>query len=183
MKMKIMTTALAATATVASAGAFMSEVEDNNTLALANDIGTFSDPGGSVAIDGTLTVGDVDWFSFTLTQDASLSFFAAFSAGDGDGVMQLVTGAGDVIAFDDDSGVGLMPALQVENLVAGDYYIGFSGFGDVDSTSIDSDELADGSGHDEDFGYKLSVGFSIVPAPGSLALLGLGGMVMTQRRR
>jgi hypothetical protein len=183
MNVKIMSLSLAACATVASAGTFFSEVEDNNTLALANDIGTFSFPGGSVAIDGTLTEGDVDWFAFSLTDAASLSFFAAFSAGDGDGVMQLVTGAGDVIAFDDDSGVGLMPAIQVADLAAGDYFIGFSGFGDVDSGSVDSDELADGIGHDEDFGYKLSIGFSIVPAPGSLALLGLGGVVMTRRRR
>jgi hypothetical protein len=97
--------------------------------------------------------------------------------------MQIATGAGDVIAFDDDSGVGLMPALQIENLAAGTYYIGFSGFGDVDSSSVDSDELADGLGHDENFAYKLSIGFSVVPAPGAMALLGMGGMVMTRRRR
>ena len=101
MNLKIMSLGLAACATVASAGTFFSEIEDNNTLALANDIGTFSAPGGSVAIDGTLSEGDVDWFAFSLTDSASLSFFAAFSAGDGDGIMQLVTGAGDVIAFDD----------------------------------------------------------------------------------
>ena len=118
MNLKIMSLGLAACATVASAGTFFSEIEDNNTLALANDIGTFSAPGGSVAIDGTLSEGDVDWFAFSLTDSASLSFFAAFSAGDGDGIMQLVTGAGDVIAFDDDSGVGLMPAIQVADLAS-----------------------------------------------------------------
>lgn len=183
MKLKMMTIGLAACATVASAGTFFSEVEDNNSIALANDIGVFDAPGGSVAIDGTITRSDVDWFSFTLNQTASLSFFAAFSVGDGDGIMQLVTDSGDVIAFDDDSGVGLMPAIQVADLDAGTYYIAFSGFGDVDSTSVDTDELADGLSHTEDFGYKLSVGFSIVPAPGALALLGLGGAVMTRRRR
>ncbi len=183
MKLKMMTIGLAACATVASAGTFFSEVEDNNSLALANDVGTFDAPGGSVAIDGTITRSDVDWFSFTLNQTASLSFFAAFSVGDGDGIMQLVTDTGDVIAFDDDSGFGLMPAIQVADLEAGTYYVAFSGFGDVDATSVDTDELADGLSHTEDFGYKLSIGFSIVPAPGSLALLGLGGAVMTRRRR
>ena len=183
MKIKIMTASVAALATVASAGAFFSEVEDNNSIAMANDLGVFSDPGGSVAVDGVLDLDDVDYFGFTLADTASLSFIAAFSAGDGDGVMQLITAGGDVIAFDDDSGVGLMPAIQVEDLAAGTYYIAFTGFGDVDGTSVDSDELADGMGHDEEFGYKLSVGFSIVPAPGSLALLGLGGMVMARRRR
>ncbi|MHA7813759.1 MAG: MYXO-CTERM sorting domain-containing protein [Phycisphaerales bacterium] len=183
MNLKIMTLGLAACATIAHAGGFFSETEDNNTLAMANDLGSFDTPGGSVAIDGILSEGDVDWFSFTLENTASLSFFAAFSAGDGDGLMQIVTAAGDVIAFDDDSGVGLMPAIQIDSLAAGDYFIGFSGFGDVDSSSIGSDELADGLGHDEDFGYKISVGFSIVPAPGAMALLGMGGVVMTRRRR
>lgn len=183
MKMKIMTLGIAACATVANAGAFFSEVEDNNSIAMANDIGSFDTPGGSVAVDGTITRSDVDWFSFTLDNTASLSFFAAFSVGNGDGIMQLVTDTGDVIAFDDDSGVGLMPAIQVENLAAGTYYLAFGGFGDVDSTSVDTDELADGLSHTEDFGYKLSIGFSIVPAPGALALFGMGGIVMTRRRR
>jgi hypothetical protein len=183
MKITIMTLGLAAVATVASAGGFFSETEDNNTLALANDLGNFDVPGGSIAIDGVLGDNDVDWYSFTLNNTASLSFFAAFTAGDGDGIMQIVDAGGDVIAFDDDSGIGLMPALSIASLDAGTYYIGFSGFGDVDFDSIDTDELADGAGHQENFGYKLSVGFSIVPAPGSLALLGMGGMMIARRRR
>lgn len=167
----------------AQAGAF-SEVESNNTLGTANSLGLFDVPGGSVIIDGTIGDNDVDWFEFTLANSASLSVFAAFSSGgSGDGVMQLVASGGDVIGFDDDSGIGLMPALQVESLAAGTYYIGLSGFGDVDSSSVDSDDLADGIGHAEDFNYKLSVGFTIVPAPGATALLGLGGLVATRRRR
>lgn len=165
----------------AYAGAF-SEVESNNTLGTANDVGTYSAPGGSLLISGVLDTNDVDWYSFTLSDTATLSVFAAF-ASSGDGVMQIATGAGDVIAFDDDSGIGLMPAIQLESLAAGTYYIGFSGFGDVSSSSVDSDELADGMGHDENFAYKLSIGFSVVPAPGAMALLGMGGMVMTRRRR
>lgn len=183
MKITLITLGMASFAMTASAGSFFSEVEDNNTLALANDLGTFVAPGGSVAIDGMISQGDVDWFSFNLADTASLSFFAAFSAGDGDGIMQIVSAGGDVIAFDDDSGVGLMPAIQINDLAAGTYYLGFSGFGDVDSTSVDSDELADGLGHSENFGYKINVGFSIIPAPGAMALLGMGGLVMTKRRR
>jgi len=183
MKSVLMCAGIACFATVASAGGFFSEVEDNNTLAMANDIGVFGAPGGSAAIDGVLSQGDVDWFTFTLDDTASLSFFAAFSAGDGDGIMQLVDAGGDVIAFDDDSGVGLMPAIQVESLAAGSYFIGLSGFGDVDSSSVDTDELADGLGHSENFSYKLTAGFSIVPAPGALALFGAGGVMMVRRRR
>ena len=167
----------------AHAGAF-SEVESNNSLATANSLGSFDQPGGSVLIDATLDSGDVDWFEFTLDSDASLSIFAAFAFGDGaDGILQIVAAGGDVLAFDDDSGVGLMPALQLDSLSAGTYYIGFSGFGDVDDSSVGTDELADGIGHQENFAYKLSIGFSIVPAPGSMALLGMGGLLATRRRR
>lgn len=183
MKHILMTLGIATLATTAAAGSFFSEAEDNNSLAMANDIGVFDIPGGSVAVDGTITANDVDWFSFTLNNTASLSFFAAFSTGNGDGIMQIVSAGGDVIAFDDDSGVGLMPAIQLDDLAAGTYYIAFGGFGDVDASSVDSDELADGNSHDEEFGYKLSIGFSIVPAPGAMALLGMGGLVMTKRRR
>lgn len=174
---------LVTTAGACFAGTY-SEVESNNTLGTANWIGAYSAPGGSLIIDGSIQEGDVDWFEFTLNDDASLSVFAAFAFGSGaDGVMQLVSDAGDVIAFDDDSGVGLMPAIQLETLTAGTYYIGLSGFGDVGSSSVDSDELADGLGHSENFQYKMTVGFSVVPAPGTLALAGLGGMALTRRRR
>ncbi len=179
----LMTIGLASFAMSASAGGFFSETESNNTLALANDLGSFSEPGGSIAIDGMISEGDVDWFSFTLNDTASLSFFGAFSAGGGDGIMQIVTSGGDVIAFDDDSGVGFMPAIQIESLAAGTYYVGLSGYEDVDSSSVDSDELADGLGHSENFGYKLSVGFTIIPAPGAMALMGMGGLMMVRRRR
>jgi len=180
--MKI-TIALAAVLFAGSAHAgIISESESNNTMGTANDIGTYNEPGDGTAISGTLTEGDVDWFSFTLADTASLAFFSAFGAS-GDGVMQLVTDTGDVIAFDDDSGVGLFPALQVTDLAAGTYFIAFSGFGDVDGSSVDSDELADGLGHSENFAYKISVGFSIIPAPSAMALLGMGGLVATRRRR
>lgn len=183
MKKAIVFVTTALLAAGAQAGAY-SEVESNNTLATANDLGIFSDPGGSVLVSGVLDTNDVDWFSFTLADTATLSVFAAFStAGGADGVMQIVASGGDVIAFDDDSGLGLMPALQLESLSAGTYYIGFSGFGDVDSTSVTTDELADGLGHQQNFGYKLNIGFSVVPAPSAMALLGMGGLVATRRRR
>lgn len=173
---------VALAAGTASAG-FVSETESNNTLGTANFVGTFGVPGGSVIVDGVLGNADVDWFSFTLTDTASLSVFAAFSGTSGaDGVMQIVSGT-DVIAFDDDSGVGLMPSLQLENLAAGTYYIGMSGFGDAGASSVDTDELFDGLGHQENFAYKLVLGFTVVPTPASVAMLGLGGLVATRRRR
>jgi len=182
MKIALVCTTVAAF-TAASQAGFFTETENNNTLALANDVGTYDSPGGSIAIEGTITEGDVDWFSFTLENTATLAFFSAFGTNGGDGVMQIVTAGGDVIAFDDDSGVGLMPAIQLIDLSAGSYFIGLSGFDDVGPGSVDSDELADGLGHSENFAYKLSVGFSIVPAPGATALLGMGGLMMVRRKR
>ena len=115
-----------------------------------------------------LSLDDVDWYGFTVTDTASLSFFASFSNGAGaDGVMQIVDDFGDVIAFDDDSGVGLLPAIQIANLAAGTYYIGFSGYGDADITSIGTDELLDGVGHTGFTGGSLW----IAPRQGIVAAL------------
>jgi hypothetical protein len=183
MRERVAITLALTIAGAAFAGTY-SEFESNNTIGTANGLGIFGAPGGSVIIDAHLDDNDVDWFSFTLADTSTLAVFAAFSAGSGaDGILQLVTDSGDVIAFDDDSGVGFLPALQVESLAAGTYYLGFSGFGDVGVGSIDTDELADGMGHQENFGYKLAIGFTIVPAPSAMALLGMGGLVMTRRRR
>lgn len=183
MKYRVVTAA-ALFAGAANAGGIFIEVEDNNSIATSNFIGAFNSPGGSMAVDAVLGLDDVDWFGFSVSDTATLSFFASFSNGAGaDGVMQVVDSTGDVLAFDDDSGVGNLPALQIENLAAGTYYIGFSGFGDADFGSIASDELLDGIGHNENFGYKLSVGFTIIPAPSAMALLGMGGLVATRRRR
>lgn len=183
MSTKVMLATLAMVAGAASAQ-FFSEVESNNTLGTANFVGSFGQPGGSVLIDGTITVGDVDWFSFTLTDVASLAVFAGFSnTSSADGVMQLVDSSGVVIAFDDDSGIGFMPALQVASLAAGTYYIGMSGFGDAGISSVGTTNVFDGLGHQENFAYKLTLGVTVIPAPGAMALLGLGGLVATRRRR
>lgn len=175
-------TGLALAAGAAHAG-LISESEPNNTLGTADFVGSFGAPGGSAIVDGSIGNNDVDWFSFTLTDTATLSVFAAYSGTAGaDGVMQLVSGT-DVIAFDDDSGIGFMPSLQYANLAAGTYYVGLSGFGDAGSGSVDSDELFDGLGHQENFSYKLVLGFTVVPAPASVAMLGFGGVLIVRRRR
>jgi hypothetical protein len=172
---------LAMVAGAANAGLF-TESESNNTLATANFVGSFGFPGGSAIIDGTISQGDVDWFSFTLTNTASLAVFAGFGTAGADGVMQIVSGT-DVIAFNDDDGVGNMPALQIDNLAAGTYFVGMSGFGDAFSDSVGSDELFDGGQHTENFAYKLTMGFTVVPSPASVAMLGFGGLAMVRRRR
>ncbi len=176
--------AAAAMGTSAASAQFMTEVESNNTLATANNIGSFNAPGGSMLVDGVVGDADVDWFSFSLANTSSLAVFAAFSTSSGaDGVIQLVGADGVVIAFDDDSGIALMPALQVASLAAGTYYIGLSGFGDAGASSVGTTNIFDGIGHEENFAYKLTFGFTVIPAPGALAMLGFGGALMARRRR
>lgn len=183
MKTAFALMSIAAMGGVASAN-FFTESEPNNTLANANFVGTFSDPGGSVLIDGSIVLGDVDWFSFSLTDTATLAVFSAFSSSSpADGVLQVVDSNGVVIAFDDDSGVGLMPALQLVNLAAGQYFVGISGFGDQGAGSVGTTDIFDGLGHQQDFVYKLTIGATVIPAPASVAMLGFGGLLMARRRR
>lgn len=161
----------------------LTESESNNTLATANSIGSFGFPGGTVLIDGTITEGDVDWFSFSLDADAGLAVFAVFSGtNNADPAMQVVNADGVVIAFNDDS-LGLLPAIQLADLSAGTYFVGVSGFGDQFSDSVGTTNIFDGLGHGEEFAYKLTIGASVVPSPASIAMLGLGGAMMVRRRR
>ena len=107
-----------------------------------------------------------------------------------DGQMMLVSASGDVIEFDDDDGPGLLPAFFVQNLPAGSYFIGVSGFDDIvfSDDPVGTDTLFDGlnnSGapHGEVFQYKLSLAINVVPAPASATLLAFGGLVVSRRRR
>ncbi|MCA9304841.1 MAG: PPC domain-containing protein [Phycisphaerales bacterium] len=128
-------TAAAIFAGAAQAGGIYTEIESNDSIATSNFIGAFSAPGGSVAVDAVLSLDDVDWYGFSVSNTATLSFFASFSNGLGaDGVMQIVDSTGDVLAFDDDSGVGLLPAIQISNLAAGTYYLSVGGGGGANNT-------------------------------------------------
>lgn len=175
MGMKLMTAATLAFAAGVAQSAIYFEVESNDTLATANDIGSYGFPGDGIVVDGMITSGDVDWFCFTLLDNATMVVAALFdmnpSAG-GDGVMGLFDSLGNALIIDDDSNIGLMPSLQYANLAAGTYYIAVSGYPDFD---FEGD-------HEENFEYKLVIGLNI-PTPGALALMGLGGLTVARRRR
>ncbi len=182
---------VAAGATVSAAsGAIIFETEPNDTIATADNLGSLSFPGGGFVVDGSLTPGDVDWFGFTLDQPASLLLAQLGSADTlNDGQFQLVDGSGtDVLAFDDDSAPGFLPALNEINLAAGSYFIGVSGFPDADGTSVVTDDLfdgldANGDPHPESFDYKLSIAVNLIPSPGAAGLLAIAGVVGIRRRR
>jgi len=184
------TCAMAALAAGANA-AIIYESESNDSIATANNIGSIDDPGGAIVVDGALESGDVDWFEFDLLDMTTLFVSSLASIEPGDGQLMVVDSTGtDVLEFDDDDFVGLMPGLVLEDLPAGTYYIGVSGFADIgigdDPTSDDElfDGLeADGSPHPEEFSYKLTISANLVPTPGAMALAGLGGCAMIRRRR
>ena len=176
----------------AATGQIVFESEPNDTIATADFAGTFVPLGGSIAIDGTITEGDVDWFEFELTQTTTLLFSAIGSATDGaDSQLMVVDGSGtDVLAFDDDNGPGFLSALQLFDLSAGTYYVGVSGFPDVTflDDAVNTDTLFDGlddagAPHAEVFDYKLTISANLIPAPSVAAVLGVAGLAATRRRR
>jgi hypothetical protein len=188
--------ALSGIAVALSAGGVLAspvlESEPNDTIATADFIGAVNPLGGAIAVDGRITEGDVDWFRLDLNGLTTLLISTIGSTTPGaDGQLMVVDGSGtDVLAWDDDSGVDLLPALQLFNLSAGTYYIGVSAFPDITGSdnAVDNDILfdgldANGLAHTENFDYKLSIAVNIVPAPGAVALLGLGGLAAARRRR
>jgi len=179
-----------AMASAASAGLLV-ETESNNTPGTANFLTAFSPPGGSIAVDGVKDVGDVDWYRFDLTAMSTvvLTTIGSSESPEPDTQLQLVAGDGTTILdWDDDDGPGFLSALNVVGLPAGTYYIGVSSFADATSTNgltmlFDGIDTITGQPTVDVFTYKLSIAVNLVPAPGSAALLGLGGLVALRRRR
>jgi hypothetical protein len=88
-------------------------------------------------------------------------------------MLALFDSNGVELAFDDDSGVSLFSSLEA-TVPAGTYFLAITGFGDRNF---------DGLGHDENLLYKLIVGANVIPTPGTLALAGIGGLMIARRRR
>ncbi|USN99636.1 MAG: DVUA0089 family protein [Phycisphaeraceae bacterium] len=158
----------------AAQAAIYFESEDNDSLALANDIGIYGAPGDGILVDGTIGNQDVDWFRFTLTDYATLVVASVFDRNNsgGDGILGLFNSAGNLIVEDDDEGIGLMPSLQYAGLAAGSYYFAVSGY----------DDFGYVGDHPEQFDYKLVIGINI-PTPGVMTFAGLGGLACIRRRR
>lgn len=179
-----------AVASAANAG-LVFEVESNDTPATANFLTTFTPPGGSIAVDGIKDIGDVDWFRFDLSDLSTLVITTIGSSDlpEPDTQLQLVAGDGTtIIDWDDDDGPGLLSSMNLIGLPAGTYYIGVSSFADATNANgltmlFDGIDTITGMPTDEVFSYKLSIAVNLVPAPGSAALLGLGGLFAIRRRR
>ena len=186
--------AVAALATTVNAGIAF-ESEPNDSLAFADVVALFNAPGGSIAVDGELTPGDVDWFEITFNGPTTLLITALGTTedpSDADGQLMLVSGDGtDVIEFDDDDGPGFLPVLLATNLPGGTYFIGVSGFDDISfpDDPVTTDELFDGldsatgEPHPQNFTYKLSIAANLVPTPSTGLIVGFAGLAALRRRR
>lgn len=168
-------------ASVASAAFDFTDTNDvaNNTWSTADFAGTITIADPDLVGDGHIQAGDVDWFSFTLANAASLQFATGATADLPYGMsLQLRDGLGGFITGDAELGPADTSPLSIQavNLTAGTYYIGISGYdGDVVSNGNSLlDGMTGGVAHNFDFDYTLSIeAVGLVPLPGA-ALAGLG---------
>jgi hypothetical protein len=158
----------AALAGVASADYYI-EQEPNNSLATANNVGSYTAPGDAFLVDGTIAPSaDQDWFVFTVSDAAQMRisvFGRPNSDPPADSYLELYDGAGTLIAFDDDSNINLFSSIEYNSAAGGTFYVRVTSF--QGGTSFD---------------YKLIVGLNIVPAPASVAVLGLATLGLRRRR-
>lgn len=158
----------AALAGVASADYYI-EQEPNNSLATANNVGSYSAPGDAFLVDGAINPSaDQDWYVFSVS-DAAQMRIAVYgrpnSDPPADSYLELFDSAGNLIASDDDSNINLFSSIEYNSTGAGTFYVRVTSY--QGETSFD---------------YKLIVGLNIVPAPASMAVLGLATLGLRRRR-
>jgi hypothetical protein len=191
---------LLAAATAANAQVW-NEVGDAGELAGTAQVVTGSGPLTSIL--GSLSASDVDMYQIRI-DDPSLFIAQHTNVFNFDSQMWLFNMDGTGIAFNDDTN-GLRSQLSNPAIAAGNYLLAISGY---DRDAVDSNGAAlwndspfsgqrapDGPGAANAVaGWSGSVGArgsyeivmrgaSFVPAPGALALAGMGGALIGRRRR
>jgi hypothetical protein len=128
--------------------------EPNDTLAQARSINL---PFNSIPVNRFTEIepdgADVDFFRFTA--QAGDLVIAETLTGSIDTMLVLADAGGNVIAFDDDGGAGLLSRFVAPIPAAGTYYLGVTTFPDVGFTGAGV-----GAGR-----YVLSVNFAVGPQP------------------
>ncbi len=138
-----------------------------------------------------LAQAEVQWFSFDVAGGAGAQPWSISTAGstntggsfgDDDTEIGLYDSMGNLIATNDDEdfGGGILTSLLdsdgVGALADGTYYIAVGAFNTVYADAFDATSTSTASGE-----TKLTLSF--VPAPASVAFLGLGGLAAARRRR
>jgi MYXO-CTERM domain-containing protein len=161
---------------------------------------------GSASFTTTIAPNEVQWFSFSLASGASyLDLTTSLGQTGIDTEIGIYDSLGNRVGNDDDDGVGLastlsfgagsglmlgdafnlggdgiangedgvLPATGIYYVAIGEFNVDFAatGFG-VTSTGVDTGGT-----------ITLTILTDAVPAPGAVAMLGLGGLVATRRRR
>ena len=157
---------------------------DTVTAPTAMNLGT----NPNTTVSQALGAGEVQWFSFDLTDGAGSSAWSLSLAGstntggsfgDNDTEIGLYDALGTLIASNDDVGGGdltsLLDSVGVGSLADGTYYIAAGGFNTTFNDFFDVTSTSTAVGTN-----VLTATF--VPAPGSLALLGLAGLSVRRRR-
>lgn len=153
----------------------------------AIDLGTLA-PGGMLMAQNAYVANTVQWYKFNVgTAIPATEQFRAFTAGNtltggfgpGDTEMALFDVTGNPILANDDFDFGndqLWSNIAQNGLAAGDYWIAVSAFNLTVGSNFSATAADSGTPTGD---IKLT----ILPAPGSAALLGLGGLLATRRRR
>ena len=137
-----------------------------------------------------LPQGEITWFTFDVEGGAggldwSIDTFGSSntggSFGDDDTELALYDSAGNVIATNDDAipGTNFLSELlsdDVGALADGTYYIAAGAFNSVFADAFDASSTSTAVG-------TTVLNVSFIPAPASLAMLGLGGLAAARRRR
>jgi hypothetical protein len=195
--------ALAAAALVLTQGlaaaALVAESEPNDNLAGAQFVNVLQ---SSVDIQGERSFASPsdDFFSFVVRRAGLISISSTSPDGAADSVMGLFDPLGNLVASNDDGGIGFMSAIDfmVTDAMLGTFTIGFTGFDpgliacagavtqcyDSDGDFVFDTFVAGVGGGSMGWGYTISVsGDGLVSSPGSLALAALGLPLMALARR
>ena len=179
---------LAATCAFAIAGAAVAQPT-------AIDLGVLT---GDTVVTGSLAAGEVNWYTFTIGTNPYIDITTNDTPFDTE--LGVYTDIGNLVASDDDDGFGLNSTLSFgtgSGLLLGDdfnlggngiaegedgplgpgtYYLAMGAFNTTfNGTNWDATSTSGASGD-----YIISI--YTIPAPGSLALLGLGGLAIRRRR-
>lgn len=164
-----------------------------DTQALAIDLGTLGN--GITTASGSLNTAttNLKWYKFTL--DAGSTFLDGWTGPAGfDTEIGLYDAAGNLVGTDDDGNFGLLSALRYGAgsplTTGGDIEAAAGANGAVPAAGVYYMAVA---GYNATFGttgFAVTAGaatgsftLNLIPTPGSLALLGLGGLAAARRRR
>lgn len=163
---------------------------DNATYLTAQSVDPFAlDPSGTIglinvfgvrgSVFGGLVVDDdlPDFYSFTVGPNMRVTLSVSTPEGPllgNDPLIGLFDVDGELLAVNDDGGIGLDASFSYDVLIAGTYFAAVTGYPDFDFI---------GDSTSTDFLYQLSIEASPVPLPPALALFGTACAALTARRR